>query len=75
MEPTLLGKLLARTQTVQRLVGLDQLLTDAHYNAYLARFHSLQPKTAQFFIDRHREKIDTFNHNKFFWMRKRPYEV
>lgn len=75
MDPTLLGNLLAKTKTVQRLVGLDQLLSDAKCAADRARFHSLQPKTAQFFIDRHRDKIDTFNHNKFFWMHKRHYEV
>ncbi|AMQ66090.1 hypothetical protein AAY80_092 [Stenotrophomonas phage vB_SmaS-DLP_6] len=75
MEPNLLGRLLGKTKTVQRLVALDALLNDAHYNAYRARFHSLQPKTAQFFIDRHREIIDTFNYNKFWWMAKRKYAV
>lgn len=75
MEPTLLGKLLAKTKTVQRLVGLDALLNDAHYNKVRAKMHSLQPKTAAFFIGRHRELIDTFNHNKFWWMRRRKYEV
>ena len=75
MEPNLLGRLLGKTKTIQRLVALDGLLQDAHYNAFRARFHSLQPKTAQFFIERHQDKIDTFNHNKFWWMRKRKYKV
>lgn len=75
MEPTLLGKLLARTQTVQRLAALDSYLAEAHYFAVRARIHSLQKATHELLVRKHRECIDTFNHNKFFWMRKRPYEV
>jgi hypothetical protein len=75
MEPTLLGKLLAKTQTVQRLVALDDLLRDAQWFAGRARRHSLQKATHEMLVGKHRDAIDAFNHNKFFWMRKRPYEV
>lgn len=75
MEPNLFGRLLAKTKTVQRLVALDERLTNAHYYKQRAKMHSLQPKTAQYFIERHREAIDSFNRTKFWCMKRRKYEV
>ena len=75
MHPKLFGNVLSRLDCVQRIAALDDLLVRSDQEAVHAATHVLQPALHKYLINLHRSTVDTFNHNRMFWMHKREYKI
>ncbi len=69
-----LAEKLPKTKFIGRLVELDRILRRARIAAYHNHIFSLS-NISQVFRDNHRELIDEFNAKKFWFIRKRKYEI
>ena len=71
-----LQRFIASRKFVKRLLLLDDLLKQASQYASTYRIMSLTKGNGKYkMVEKHRDSINKFNDQKYFWMKLRRYEV